>query len=281
MAQGQAEAVKQDVGSLLLYTPVVHPAEFDVAIAYLIRRLEEGASQDNFMSAVFELSDERRPVRAREAALPRLPGRARRRGPAARTAVQNRSLPAAADAARPASRTPRTPTRPLPANRDWGRAILDRVAGPRPLGNAAVEAADHRRRSTTLNTVIATAVEKGKAWGALSGAERAEILHRAGDVLEARRADLLEVMASETGKTIDQGDPEVSEAVDFAHYYAESRPQARRRRRRHLRPGEAHRGHPAVELPGRHPGRLHARGARRRLRRRHQARQAGPRAAAP
>ena len=29
-------------------------------------------------------------------------------------------------------------------------------------------------------------------------------------------------MATETGKTIDQGDPEVSEAVDFAHYYAES-----------------------------------------------------------
>ncbi|BAS11429.1 1-pyrroline-5-carboxylate dehydrogenase [Arthrobacter sp. Hiyo4] len=29
-------------------------------------------------------------------------------------------------------------------------------------------------------------------------------------------------MASETGKTIDQGDPEVSEAVDFAHYYAEA-----------------------------------------------------------
>ena len=29
-------------------------------------------------------------------------------------------------------------------------------------------------------------------------------------------------MASETGKTLDQGDPEISEAVDFAHYYAES-----------------------------------------------------------
>src|SRR5690606_34135760 len=35
--------------------PVVHPTEFDVAIAYLIRRLEEGASQENFMSAVFDL----------------------------------------------------------------------------------------------------------------------------------------------------------------------------------------------------------------------------------
>ncbi|MCU1424500.1 MAG: aldehyde dehydrogenase family protein, partial [Microbacteriaceae bacterium] len=56
MAQGQAEAVRRDVGELLLYTPVVHPQEFDVAIAYLIRRLEEGASQENFMSAVFELS---------------------------------------------------------------------------------------------------------------------------------------------------------------------------------------------------------------------------------
>ncbi|WP_415857375.1 proline dehydrogenase family protein, partial [Sinomonas sp. G460-2] len=55
MASAQAQAVLADVGHLLLYTPVVHPGEFDVAIAYLIRRLEEGASQDNFMSAVFEL----------------------------------------------------------------------------------------------------------------------------------------------------------------------------------------------------------------------------------
>ena len=44
MATGQAEAVRKDVGRLLLYTPVVNPAEFDVAIAYLVRRLEENAS---------------------------------------------------------------------------------------------------------------------------------------------------------------------------------------------------------------------------------------------
>ena len=58
MAQDQAEAVKRDVGDLLLYTPVVSPAEFDVAIAYLVRRLEEGASRDNFMSAAFDLHDD-------------------------------------------------------------------------------------------------------------------------------------------------------------------------------------------------------------------------------
>ncbi|HET8878384.1 MAG TPA: proline dehydrogenase family protein, partial [Arthrobacter sp.] len=218
MAQGQAEAVKQDVGSLLLYTPVVHPAEFDVAIAYLIRRLEEGASQDNFMSAVFELS-ENETLFEREkqrflSSLAKLddevPGPNRR---------QNRALPAEPMPREGFRNTPDTDPS-LPANRDWGRAILGRVATS-TLGDAAVEAATISDEAT-LNAVIDTALEKGKAWGALSGAERAGILHRAGDVLESRRAELLEVMASETGKTIDQGDPEVSEAVDFAHYYAES-----------------------------------------------------------
>ncbi|MDR6507014.1 bifunctional proline dehydrogenase/L-glutamate gamma-semialdehyde dehydrogenase [Arthrobacter oryzae] len=218
MAQGQAEAVKKDVGSLLLYTPVVHPAEFDVAIAYLIRRLEEGASQDNFMSAVFELS-ENEALFEREkqrflASLAELDDEV----PSANR-QQNRSLPAEPMPRDSFENTPDTDPS-LPANRDWGRAILQRVPFS-TLGNDSVEAATITD-AETLNTVIATAVEKGKAWGALSGAERAAVLHRAGDILEARRADLLEVMASETGKTIDQGDPEVSEAVDFAHYYAES-----------------------------------------------------------
>ncbi|MGO4189093.1 bifunctional proline dehydrogenase/L-glutamate gamma-semialdehyde dehydrogenase [Pseudarthrobacter sp. TAF60_1] len=218
MAQGQAEAVKKDVGSLLLYTPVVQPAEFDVAIAYLIRRLEEGASQDNFMSAVFELS-ENESLFEREkqrflASLDKLDDEV----PAANR-QQNRSHPPQPLPHDSFHNTPDTDPS-LPANRDWGRAILDRVPTS-TLGNAAVEAATISDEST-LSRAIETAVEKGKEWGALSGDERAEILHRAGDVLEARRADLLEVMASETGKTLDQGDPEVSEAVDFAHYYAES-----------------------------------------------------------
>ncbi|MFJ5961326.1 bifunctional proline dehydrogenase/L-glutamate gamma-semialdehyde dehydrogenase [Pseudarthrobacter oxydans] len=218
MAQGQAEAVKKDVGSLLLYTPVVHPAEFDVAIAYLIRRLEEGASQDNFMSAVFELDkNEALFEREKQRFLSSLEALDNSVPPANRQ--QNRNLPPQPLPHDSFKDTPDTDPS-LPANRDWGRAILERVPSS-TLGNAAVEAA-FINDEATLNAAITTAVDKGRAWGALSGAERAEILHRAGEILEARRADLLEVMASETGKTIDQGDPEVSEAVDFAHYYAES-----------------------------------------------------------
>src|SRR6202034_1700967 len=58
MATGQAEVAKRDVGGLLLYTPVVHPAEFDSAISFPVRRLEENASPDNFMSALFELASD-------------------------------------------------------------------------------------------------------------------------------------------------------------------------------------------------------------------------------
>ncbi|MBT2249222.1 bifunctional proline dehydrogenase/L-glutamate gamma-semialdehyde dehydrogenase [Arthrobacter sp. BHU FT2] len=218
MAQGQAEAVKKDVGSLLLYTPVVHPSEFDVAIAYLIRRLEEGASQENFMSAVFELDkneslfdrEKQRFLSSLDSLDDTVPLPNRR---------QDRTLPPVPMPHAGFDNTPDTDPS-LPANRDWGRAILERVPGS-TLGNASVKTA-FINDEAALNKAIDKAVDKGEAWGRLSGDERAAILHRAGDVLEARRAELLEVMASETGKTIDQGDPEVSEAVDFAHYYAES-----------------------------------------------------------
>ena len=216
MATGQAEAVKKDVGGLLLYTPVVHPKEFDVAIAYLIRRLEEGASQDNFMSAVFELS-------SNEALFEREKGRflaslsSLDRGIPLPRRSQDRTVAETASTNRFVNAADTDPS--LPANRAWSAGILDRVAGS-TLGVVTV-ASSVITEPDTLDRMIAATSAAGAAWGARPAAERATILHRAGDALSARRAELLEVMASEAGKTIDQGDPEVSEAIDFAHYYAE------------------------------------------------------------
>nr|WP_325210140.1 bifunctional proline dehydrogenase/L-glutamate gamma-semialdehyde dehydrogenase [Salinibacterium sp.] len=237
MAQGQAEAVRRDVGGLLLYTPVVHPKEFDVAIAYLIRRLEEGASQENFMSAVFELADneklferERQRFLASLAELDDtvpLPNRRqdRRETPALSQLRSDLSQLRSPELGGPSpelgkgfENTPDTDSS-LAGNREWGRAILSRVPTS-TLGTATVEA----NTLTTTDAVaqaISTAREHGAAWGAMSGAQRAEILHRAALALESRRADLMEVMASEAGKTLDQSDPEVSEAIDFANYYGE------------------------------------------------------------
>lgn len=222
MATAQAEAVRADVGSLLLYTPVVHPKEFDVAIAYLIRRLEEGASQDNFMSAVFEL-DSSEPLFAREegrfrASLAEL----RERGDAVpaprrtqdRLAEDYTQPSAVAGFENIADSDP-----DLPQNRVWGREIAAKMA-KNDLGLASIEAAS-LSTAAQLDEVVARSVAAAPGWRALGAQKRAEILHRAGDMLQARRADLLAVMGLETGKTLDQGDPEVSEAADFAHYYAE------------------------------------------------------------
>ena len=125
--RARPQVVKREVGGLLLYTPVVHPAEFDVAIAYLIRRLEEGASQDNFMSAVFDLHDDPELFeRERERFLASLAG-ARPRRPAAQPGA---GPPRAGRRRRRcrASTTCPTPTPSLPANTAWSRAILERVA---------------------------------------------------------------------------------------------------------------------------------------------------------
>src|SRR5690606_39775446 len=72
----------------------------------------------------------------------------------------------------------------------------------------------------TLEGVVARVREAAAAWGALPAAERSTVLQAAGRALEARRAELIEVAASETGKVLAEADVEVSEAVDFANYYA-------------------------------------------------------------
>lgn len=265
MATSQADAVRKDVGRLLLYTPVVNPAEFDVAISYLIRRLEENASEENFMSAVFELADtpalferEKQRFLASLAALDRGQGAQPGSNPAPpppnrqqdRTAVVPLApLPAPG----PALTTPpadaddpnltamvlgltrgsvtssksvlggfhnEPDTDPaLPANRAWGRAILARV-DTSMLGREAISLA-RITDADRLDEVIRTVTAAAETWAQKSGADRAAVLHRAGLNLAAHRDSFIEVMASETGKTIAEGDPEVSEAIDFAHYYAE------------------------------------------------------------
>ncbi|RMI04633.1 aldehyde dehydrogenase family protein, partial [Cellulomonas triticagri] len=65
------------------------------------------------------------------------------------------------------------------------------------------------------------AVAAAPAWSARPPAERAALLRRAADALEAARGDLVATMVHEGGKTVAEADPEVSEAVDFARYYAD------------------------------------------------------------
>ncbi|MEO7350251.1 MAG: bifunctional proline dehydrogenase/L-glutamate gamma-semialdehyde dehydrogenase, partial [Terrimesophilobacter sp.] len=216
MAEGQADAVRKDVGSLLLYTPVVQPQEFDVAIGYLIRRLEENASQENFMSAVFELVDNKKLWnRERDRFLASLadvdtvvPERNRKQS------RLEKHVPFGGDFANTADTDPS-----LPDNRAWGAKVLHAVPKS-TMGNDIVKAAAIENEKQ-LDAVFARVLPAAKGWAALGGAGRAKILRKAADVLEETRGNLIEVMASEAGKTIAEGDVEISEAIDFARYYAQ------------------------------------------------------------
>ncbi|GAA4675470.1 bifunctional proline dehydrogenase/L-glutamate gamma-semialdehyde dehydrogenase [Frondihabitans cladoniiphilus] len=223
MATAQARAVSKEVGGLLLYTPVVHPREFDSAISYLVRRLEENASPENFLSGAFDLGTD--PVvfeRERDRFLASLEAlesadasgldtpRPRR--------TQDRSRGFDLDTSFEFRNAPDTDPS-LEANRAWARQVLRRTATSR-LGVDTIDEAwvDDRGR---LEEIVAGVTAAGVTWGREDGATRAELLDLVGQALAANRADLIEVMASETGKTLAEGDPEVSEAIDFAHYYAE------------------------------------------------------------
>ncbi|WP_309128185.1 bifunctional proline dehydrogenase/L-glutamate gamma-semialdehyde dehydrogenase [Microbacterium sp.] len=273
MAQAQVAAVSRTVGPVLLYVPVVRPDEFDVAISYLVRRLEENASTSNFLSAAFHLADdpslfERERLRfvdsvsrAKDHSLLAGPRRTQDRGAPMHESVRPLTQPATADedltgvvlgiargsadddageafletavyarqelsAAGAAAGAPGFANTPdsdpaLPANRDWARGVFDRLAAAAasPLGVATVRASRIDDEGMLVQTV-ARVKAAAASWGARPASERAEILLRAAAALSARRAELIEVAADETGKVFAEADIEVSEAVDFAKYYA-------------------------------------------------------------
>ena len=218
MDSGPTAGVRGTVGPLLLYTPVVHPAEFDVAISYLVRRLEENASDENFMSAAFDLAaDETAFDREAERFLASL--KELDADVPARHRVQDRHREHVSEVSRGFSNVADTDAS-LPANREWGRQMLHRSTYTQ-LGTRTIETSTVHGPAS-LETLVRQTRRAGQAWAERGAEVRSWILHQAAGALAARRGDLVAVMAAETGKTIAEADTEVSEAIDFAHYYAES-----------------------------------------------------------
>ncbi|NNG19971.1 bifunctional proline dehydrogenase/L-glutamate gamma-semialdehyde dehydrogenase [Naumannella sp. ID2617S] len=206
MAPSQARAVRDEVGSVVLYTPVVAPENFDVAVSYLVRRLEENAAEQNFLHAFFAGDglhpgdDQEQRFRASVRDLDAVSVGPRRRPFATVIGDRFENTPDSDPA--------------LPEVRDWAARL---VSGP-------VEGTPHNQRVETpaeVDAIVATARHAAETWSARPATERAAVLREAARALEAHRGDLVEVMAGEAGKTVAEADPEVSEAVDFARWYAD------------------------------------------------------------
>ena len=237
MAPHQAEAARARAGGLLLYAPVVPREDFGSAVAYLIRRLDENTTEGNFLRDLFDLQPGsaawERHKAAFVASLSQPPPRV---GPRRR---QDRG-------ASPEISSPEGPFRnaadtdwSLPANRQWISHHLNilqastpdvslRIAGrdldkgltgeghdpSRPGIRAYRHAVADDRDVTLALETAATAV------GRLDDATRRTALLRAATILERRRGELVAAMVLDGGKTGAEADAELSEAVDFAAYYA-------------------------------------------------------------
>ncbi|WP_436800674.1 proline dehydrogenase family protein [Trueperella pyogenes] len=232
MATNQAQAIREDVGQILYYVPVVDPANYDVAISYLVRRLEESAAHENFMSGVFEIADNDS-IFARErnrfatgvvGAFPEADLASVMEpfndvpeltfGP---NRTQNR-LTDEVELMESFNNTPDSDPS-LPANVEWANQIFAKMADSQ-LGLDTADAA-RVRTVEEMEEIVAGARASAPEWAATTGAERAKILRRAAQVLGERRAELIEVAGSECGKIAGEADVEVSEAIDFANYYAD------------------------------------------------------------
>ncbi len=71
-----------------------------------------------------------------------------------------------------------------------------------------------------LQQALAGATAAAAPWAATPATERAAILERAADLIEAERVTLMALLAREGGKTLPDGLAEVREAADYCRYYA-------------------------------------------------------------
>ncbi|MGE0626415.1 MAG: bifunctional proline dehydrogenase/L-glutamate gamma-semialdehyde dehydrogenase PutA [Hyphomicrobiaceae bacterium] len=213
-----------------IYAPV---GGHEDLLAYLVRRLLENGANTSFVNRIAD--DEqpieeiiRDPVEATDICR-ELPGRAK-------------PLPLPAEILGSRRNSLGLPlTEPLVRDelyQQMGTALAAQFsAGPIVEGAAAPKSArpepvtcPHDRSEwigTVVNadvTLVATAVERAEqaahGWDMMGGTRRAQVLERAADLYERDRATLMAVMVREAGKTLDNAQSDLREAVDFLRYYA-------------------------------------------------------------
>jgi RHH-type proline utilization regulon transcriptional repressor/proline dehydrogenase/delta 1-pyrroline-5-carboxylate dehydrogenase len=249
MLEGMADHIRRVVQKLstdiLLYCPVATKEDFQSAIAYLIRRLDENTGPDNFLRVTFGLRpgteewDEQVILfikACREMSTVYTKPR--------RTQDRNKPpvhLPLAAPFENEADTD-----FSLLSNRVWAEKIVDKWKNDQsdliPLVIAGQEiqktslqgqGADPSNLKNPLylyaladwsqiDQAISCAKEQQLKWGKTSVEERCKLLSRAAQKMRENRGELIGVMMADGGKSILEADPEVSEAIDFAEYYLRS-----------------------------------------------------------
>lgn len=205
-----------------IYAPV---GTHETLLAYLVRRLLENGANSSFVNRI---GDAAVPIDALVAdpvaevlAMSR-PGAAHDQIASPHALYPDRRNSAGIDLSDEDALAALGPALAESATITWRAAFDGEAAAERAVHNPA----DHRDQvGTVLDATEAgarRAVEDAtqSAWGGLPVADRADILDRAADAMQARMPVLLGLIVREAGKSLPNAIAEVREAIDFLRYYA-------------------------------------------------------------
>lgn len=243
MLEGMADALVRKIVdkkvNVLLYTPIVNASEYNSAIAYLVRRLDEGTQEGNFLKEGIGLEVESQKWLALEAdfknsieLIPHLDNSPRRKENRLNEVYEMQGM---------FSNVANTDW-VLPENREWISAIKEDWKEPLKFTGKVVptifENKTDKKRAVISQTAwsgelpwqyeladnedYSSFINNTSDWYDKSVDERAMMLRLAAVEIAKQRGNLIGIAVIELGKTITEVDVEVSEAIDFANFYAES-----------------------------------------------------------
>lgn len=245
MLEGMADPIRRTVqkltGDMLLYCPVATKKEFQHAIAYLIRRLDENTGPENFLRHVFGLKPGTESWDSQTHLFTQSCEEIEEVNTHPRRTQNRLAHPTAPEIDSPFENEPDTDFT-LPQNRRWAEEIVKHAKeakiAPIPIVIGGKESFDGleglgynpsspeepafkytKASKEQILEAISHAKKEEKKWGSTTAEHRSHLLAKAAQKLRERRGELIGAMMINGGKIISESDPEISEAIDFAEYY--------------------------------------------------------------
>ena len=248
---------QQKLGNhVILYTPVVKKEHFLNAISYLVRRMDENTAPDNFLTQSFTLKPGSKEWKFLEQqfidaynmkdSLSHTP-----------TRTQDRNQPYIGQEPRDEMLNEPDTDFDRFCNQQWVEKIFEKWKSPGQIerkasawgdwkpgdvlptqigselvfnedqvkyydrsqeGDVAVCAMSRANKDQTERIIDIAAKDSG-GWRNTTVEERHQIMYKAANLLGQMRGDLNGAMCAITGKTIEEADVEVSEAIDYCRFY--------------------------------------------------------------
>ena len=237
MANPEALAIAKRSMRILLYAPVTRGDDFASAVAYLVRRLDENTAIENYLRSSFEIGSD--PEIFTEQSK-RFLTSATERHQISTQSIRHQSndfvitdqfenapnaditnLDFLSKLDKEIGSVLKRSIENIPIVID-GKEIFDRnlIEGNDPGDNGKVWYKYCVAKSTDIDAAIKVAYKSFKDWNELGALKRAEVLKKFSKIAHAEQEKTIAIMTRDAGKTVSEADPEVSEAIDFANYYA-------------------------------------------------------------